>query len=89
MMDREKKIARNGKTFAALADVDCEISRARSKFPDNKHLFAALVEEVVELAKELLEKGNTAHARYEAMQVACVAIRIMTEGDSDFKGGES
>jgi len=70
--------------FEALVEVSSEVNRARNKFPTNLHLLAALMEEVGELAKELLEHGNTAHARTEAMQVACVAVRIMTEGDEDF-----
>ena len=77
-------IITTGNAFRAVND---EVIRARNKFPSNQHLLAALVEEVGELAKELLENGNTDHSRAEAMQVACVAIRIMTEGDSDFKGG--
>lgn len=71
-------------TFAALLDVGAEVCRARTKFPDNRHLLAALAEEVGELAKDLLERGNGPGSRAEAMQVACVAVRIMVEGDSDY-----
>jgi hypothetical protein len=71
-------------TNATLYELAAEIARAREKFPDNKHLLAALMEEVGELAKELLEKGPAARVRAEAIQVACVAIRIATEGDGDF-----
>ena len=84
--DRARQILLNGKTFNAIEAVDFEISRARAKHPTNQHLLAALVEEVGELAKELLDNGNSEHAKTEAMHVACVAIRIMTEGDSDFGG---
>lgn len=61
-----------------------EVARARAKFPNNAHLLAALVEEVGELAKALLEGGNSVDAKAEAIQVACVAVRIIEEGDADF-----
>ena len=61
-----------------------ELDRARAKFPANDHLFAALGEEVGELARELLEGGTRERIRAEAIQVACVAIRIADEGDGDF-----
>lgn len=61
-----------------------EIKRARAKFPDNKHLLAALMEEVGELAQALADNHGKQRVREEAIQVACVAIRIATEGDSDF-----
>jgi len=70
--------------FAALADVGAEVARARERDPENRHLLGALAEEVGELAKELLEGGPSDRARAEAMQVACVAVRIMTEGDADY-----
>lgn len=72
------------KSDAAIDALVREIKRARRKFPGNELLHAALSEEVGELAKELLQHGNTAHARKEAIQVACVAIRIATEGDATF-----
>ena len=61
-----------------------ELERARAKFPKNDHLFAALGEEVGELARELLEGGTRERIRAEAIQVACVAVRIADEGDGDF-----
>ena len=64
-----------------MGNVAQEIDRARAKFPTNRLLFHALVEEVGELAQALLERGNTDASQREAMQVACVAIRIMAEGD--------
>lgn len=63
-----------------------EIERARSKFPSNAHLFLALVEEVGELSKDLLE-GNVGW-REEALQVACVALRLYEEGDPTTPRGE-
>lgn len=59
-----------------------EVVRARQKFPGNRLLLAALVEEVGELARGLLEGTNW---REEALQVACVALRIYEEGDATFQ----
>ena len=65
-----------------------EIARARKKFPENRHKLAALVEEVGELAQALLDHergdGSINDIRKEAIQVAAMAIRIYSEGDSDF-----
>lgn len=60
-----------------------EIEHSRAKFPGNEHKLAALMEEVGELANALLE-GRPRSVQAEALQVACVAIRIFEEGDSDF-----
>lgn len=68
-------------TMAALVN---EILRAKQKFPSGRQLLPALVEEVGELARALLQEGNSAHAKQEAIQVACVAIRIATEGAPEF-----
>ena len=68
-------------TFDLIA---AELKRARAKFPGNDHLLAALVEEVGELAQAYL-KGDASSARLEAIQVACVAIRIIEEGDMEFE----
>lgn len=70
-----------------LDDVAVEILRARIKHPGNAHLLAALMEEVGELAKAYLEKEEFPRIYSEAKQVACVAMRIMEESDSDFEGG--
>ena len=61
-----------------------EIERARSKFPTNKLLLAALMEEVGELSKALIENEPAQNVITEAIQVACVAIRIAEEGESSF-----
>src|SRR5208283_4060900 len=53
-----------------------EIRSARKKFPHNKHLLGALIEEVGELAKALLQGKSQHEICREAIQVACVAIRI-------------
>ncbi len=67
--------------------IDDELARARTKFPSNTHMLAALMEEVGELSKALLECGPMTghqHVLEEAIQVAVVAIRIATEGDPEF-----
>jgi hypothetical protein len=69
-----------------LALLKTEVFKARSKFPSNEHLFAALLEEVGELAHEMTRDRQ--RQREEALQVACVAIRIAEEGDADFGGAE-
>ena len=69
-----------------LALLKTEVFKARSKFPSNEHLFAALLEEVGELAYEMTRDRQ--RQREEALQVACVAIRIAEEGDADFGGAE-
>lgn len=77
-----------------------EIVRARTKFPKNDVLLAALMEEVGELANALLELRYAAlrsesnrtteirswlqAVRKEAVQVAAVAVRILEEGCSEF-----
>lgn len=78
-------------TSDALTDVRCELSRARAKFPGTPDLLPALMEEVGELAQIMMhqkhepEKGATNYGVYEeAIQVACVAIRLATEGTDGF-----
>lgn len=68
-------------TKVALCD---EVRRARKKFPSNRHLLAALMEEVGEVAEALLHNHHPHHIHEEALQVACVAVRIKEEGDADF-----
>lgn len=73
-----------------LREIAREVVRARTKFPGNRNLLAALVEEVGEAFEVGLEQGPRrppdaeALTRREAVQVACVAIRIAEEGDAAF-----
>lgn len=67
-----------------LSAVVAEVARARFKHRGNENLCVALTEEVGELAQALLDHGNGERAREEAVQVACVAIRIIEEGDAAF-----
>ncbi len=73
-------VTRSGAAVALVA----ELNRARAKFPGNAKLLVALMEEVGELAKALLQRRPLEEIRAEAIQVACVAIRIFEEGDADF-----
>lgn len=62
-----------------LSSVAYELEKAREKFPHNKHLVAALVEELGEWARSSYpEKPKNK----EILQVACVALRIYSEGTS-------
>lgn len=76
-----------GLRSASLHDLTCEVMRARRKFPSNRHMLAALIEEVGETAKALMEKEGRDRIRAEALQVACVAMRLYEEGDSDYHEG--
>jgi len=68
--------------------VSAELAYAREKFPGNEDQFAALIEEVGELANALIEhkrgKGNGANVFAEAIQVAAMAIRVAEEGSKEF-----
>ena len=68
--------------------IEAELERARERFPGNEDRLAALVEEVGEVANALLEHraGNKKDVDVfmEAIQVACMAIRIAEEGDKSF-----
>ncbi len=65
-----------------LNDICKEVSRARTLFPSNEFMFPALIEEVGELAKALMTESAD-RIRAEAIQVACMAFRIASEGDTD------
>jgi NTP pyrophosphatase (non-canonical NTP hydrolase) len=74
-------LAPTGTTLGALMN---EVTAARAKFPGNRHLLAALTEEVGELAQAMLQKQSRERIQKEALQVACVALRILEEGDAAF-----
>ena len=69
---------------STLEDLAVEILRARAKFPGNRFLLAALMEEVGELAQAMLQGKSDAEIKTEAIQVACVALRIFEEKDATF-----
>jgi hypothetical protein len=70
--------------LTTLRDVAEEVRRARTMYPRNDHMLAALMEEVGELAQAYLQGKAWSEIRGEAIQVACIAIRITEESDADF-----
>lgn len=77
--------------YDILADVEAELVRARTKFPDSVDCLTALTEEVGELSQAMLQKkhepdkGRTHEDIYaEAVQTAVMAIRVASEGDPNF-----
>lgn len=70
---------------ATLQAISAECISARTKFPGRKFLLAALTEEVGELAKALLQGKPKDEIDKEAIQVACIAVRIIEEGDETFE----
>lgn len=65
-------------------DLEAEIRRARGKFPSNSHLIVALGEEYGEVCRAALDSETREDFRKECIQVACVALRLATEGDPAF-----
>jgi hypothetical protein len=66
-----------------LEDVVVELTKARAKFPGKNVTFAALVEEVGELATATFEESSD-RVRKEAVQVAVMAMRVVLDGDHTF-----
>lgn len=89
LADAEQAPAAVAETAETLVELQAEVERARHKFPDNRHLLAALTEEIGELARAYLDAEGPDRVRAEAIQVACVALRIAEEGDSAFDGCEA
>ena len=65
-----------------------ELTVARSKFPDNKHLLHAFTEEAGEVTKAFLDsnqgKCTDEEILKELIQVIAMAVRLFQEGDPDF-----
>ena len=65
-----------------------ESNRAERKFPDGKHLFTALVEEVGEVAEALLKiqgSGESPQNVYDGcVRVASTAMRLATLGGKEY-----
>jgi phosphoribosyl-ATP pyrophosphohydrolase len=57
-----------------------EVLRARKLFPGSSGLLAALIEEVGELARALMDESDD-EVWTEATQVAAMALRLAVEGD--------
>jgi hypothetical protein len=65
-------------------EILAELTRARAKFPGKNVTFAALVEEVGELATAVFEESAD-RVRKEAVQVAVMAMRMILDGDHCFE----
>lgn len=69
--------------------VEAELRFARKNFPSNDKLLAAFNEEAGELTKAMLDsytgKGPDSDVFNEAVQVIAMAVRLVQEGDPDFK----
>lgn len=78
------------RTERVIALIREELNKARTKFPSTRHLMVAKTEEDGELANALIEhhRQNPEVSAFdvvmEAVQSAAMAIRVATEGDSDF-----
>lgn len=70
--------------YPIVEEISKEVVFARSKFPGDNVTFAALVEEVGELATAIFSEDR-ASVRKEAVQVATMAIRIILDGDATFE----
>lgn len=68
--------------------VEIEIQRARSKFPKNDKMLAALNEEAGEVTRAMLQhhygKGTAADVFKECIQTMAMCCRLIQEGDKDF-----
>lgn len=64
-------------------EILAELARARTKFPGKNVTFAALVEELGELATATLSESRD-RVRKEAVQVAVMAMRMVLDGDHTF-----
>lgn len=88
MPDIERGEAAEGQAFLRgepfLKAVEREVARARAAWPRNAHMYAALAEEVGEVARALLEGQGPDALRAECVQVAAMAMRLAEEGDADF-----
>lgn len=74
-------MATRGLSTESLTALVEEVHRARAKFPGNRFLLTALMEELGEVARGILQKDPQEDIRRELLQVACVAMRMYEEGD--------
>lgn len=69
-------------------DISVELTKARDKYPTNKHKLASLMEESGEVANAFLQHSygkKTAQDLWkECVQTAVMAMRCATEGDASF-----
>lgn len=70
--------------FAFMIATFAELLNARRKFPDSICSHAALVEEVGEVSKALIDEPYESVVK-ECVQVAVMAMRVALEGDESFR----
>jgi len=89
MLEEDKIFTTPNSIGLFMRNMNKEIAFAQDKFPKNKNLLGALMEEVGELAQALLkitESGESSENVYkEAIQVATVAYRIASEGCPEYE----
>lgn len=88
--ENHKCLAYNGISLACIFEcVEAELERARSQFPGNKKMLHAFQEEAGELTKAMMDvdqdKAKPHEVFKEAVQSIAMAIRLIQEGDPDFK----
>ena len=71
---------------SVIEDLAAEVMRARTKFPRNRLLTVAALEELGELAAAQLQQRPKAEIRREAIQVMAMMVRIITETDETLEG---
>lgn len=69
--------AREASVYRAISD---ELRRARAKHPTSRVTNTAMVEEVGEVAKALMDEAGF-RVREEVVQVAAMAVRLLLDGD--------
>ncbi len=69
-------------TIELAKEINDELARAKAKFPKNKNLTVALMEEVGELAQAELQSQSHDSIKGEAIQVIALCLRIIEEGDA-------
>ena len=88
--EMEMMSVRYGRNISIFKEVEDELMKVRNKFPSNKYMLTAFNEEVGELNQAFMEhsRGHPAFVnesiRNEAIQVICMAVRLITEGDDNF-----
>jgi len=73
----------NELTKKLLAEIEVELVFARENFPGKNVTFAALIEEVGELATATFQESRD-RVRKEAVQVAAMAMRMVLDGDHTY-----
>jgi len=82
----ERLTSADGLVFAMVRG---ELAAARASFPKTTHMLPALMEEVGELAQAMIDNDRDGSQTVqqvlrEAVQVACMAVRLATESDENF-----